>query len=68
MARASEDAAAKPDPERPGVQFPRMLTSAKVKEILNVEMPTIWVGAASGALVERVDSGKREPLTSQDAS
>lgn len=47
MARDGDDAAVVPDPERPGVQFPRMLTLTQVKEILNVGMPTIYALLAS---------------------
>lgn len=39
-----------PDPERPGTQFPRMLTLAQVKEILNVGMPTLYALLASQEL------------------
>lgn len=39
-----------PAPECPGVEFPRMLTLAQVKEILkNVGMPTIYALLASGS-------------------
>ncbi|MCU1531537.1 MAG: hypothetical protein JWO49_1108 [Arthrobacter sp.] len=50
MARNSDGGEVVPDPENPGIQFPRMLTLAQVKEILNVGMPTIYALLASQEL------------------
>lgn len=50
MARNSDGGEVVQDPERPGMQFPRMLTLAQVKEILNVGMPTIYALLASQEL------------------
>ena len=66
MARDFEDAAVMPDPERPGAQFPRMLTLAQVKEILNVGMPTIYALLASGELRGCQITGRRMWRVSED--
>ncbi|WP_427175248.1 helix-turn-helix transcriptional regulator [Arthrobacter sp. 92] len=42
MTRNSDEGEVVRDPERTGMQFPRMLTLAQVKKILNVGMPTIY--------------------------
>lgn len=47
MTRNSDEGEVFPDPERPGMQFPRMLTLAQVKEILNVGMLKIYAPLAS---------------------
>lgn len=66
MACDCEDAAVMPDPEWPGVQFPRMLTLAQVKEILNVGMPTIYALLASQDLRGVQLGGRRVWRVSED--
>lgn len=43
-------AEATPDPAHADVQFPRLLTLAQVREILNVGMPTVYALLASREL------------------
>lgn len=50
MPKWSKDAAERPTPEPEKSRFPRFLTLAQVKEILNVGMPTMYALLSSGEL------------------
>ncbi|SFT92512.1 helix-turn-helix domain-containing protein [Arthrobacter sp. ov118] len=66
MARDSDGGSGVQEPDRAGVQFPRMLTLTQVKEILNVGTPTIYALLASQELRGVQLEGRRVWRVSHD--
>ena len=66
MPKWSNDMAEMPTPEPGKPRFPRLLTLAQVKEILNVGMPTIYALLSSGELRGLQLGGRRMWRVSED--
>jgi excisionase family DNA binding protein len=59
MPRSGKDSEQMPTPPPEKLRFPRLLTLAQVKEILNVGMPTLYALLSSGELRGMQLGGRR---------